>query len=210
MTREAWLLQATDQLRSGLFKRNGETVPPVKVSVGWPGGGGNNRKAIGQHWHPRAAADGMSQVFISPVLVDPVPVLETLVHELVHAIVPDAGHKKPFKRIALAVGLTGKMTATVAGPVLAAELQGLAETLGPYPHARLNLSDRKKQTTRLLKAVCGMGCGGDKPYNVRITRGQADEVGLPICPGCETQMGLDGEPTTAKPERKFTEADIPF
>jgi hypothetical protein len=135
------------------------------------------RKRIGEAWHPKAAADGVSQVFISPTLVDPVRCLDVLAHELIHVVHPDAGHKAPFKRLALAIGLTGKMTATVAGPELEAHLKAIADTLGAYPHAQLNLSAKKKQSTRLIKAACP-GC----TYTVRLSQKWIDEAGAPYCP----------------------------
>jgi hypothetical protein len=182
-TREAWLNAAVAQLESGVFvpaARNLQPepfkLPPCKVSVGFPGGG-SARKRIGEAWHPKAAADGVSQVFISPTLVDPVRCLDVLAHELIHVVHPDAGHKAPFKRLALAIGLTGKMTATVAGPELEAHLKAIADTLGAYPHAQLNLSAKKKQSTRLIKAACP-GC----TYTVRLSQKWIDEAGAPYCP----------------------------
>src|SRR5690606_38637603 len=99
----------------------------VKVSVGWPGGPGRKNCVIGQCWAPAAAADGVSHVFISPVLDDAVRVLDVLAHELVHAINfaegDNCGHRGRFAKIAKGIGLTGKMTATVAGEELAERLQ---------------------------------------------------------------------------------------
>lgn len=182
--RETWLIAATSELRDTLFKRHAETVPEVKVSVGFPGGG-SARKRIGECWNGRAASDGMPQVFISPVLADPVRVLDVLVHELIHAIVPDAGHKTPFKRIATKLGLTGKMTATVAGPELEAELRALSDRLGAFPHAGLTLSGRKKQTTRLNKVECP-DCG----YTCRVTSKWLEDAGAPICPCNQAPMSV--------------------
>jgi hypothetical protein len=182
LTREQWLLAATEQLREGLFKRAGHTVPVCKVSVGFPGGG-SARKRIGEHWHPKSTSDNVSQVFISPVLGEALAALDVLVHELVHAIVPDAGHKAPFKRIALSIGLTGPMRSTVAGPELKAKLEALILELGPYPHAQINLRDRKKQSTRMGKVECPQ-CG----YVCRVTRKWLDEVGAPLCPADEIAM----------------------
>jgi hypothetical protein len=191
LTREAWLELATVKLREGLFKRVGETVPVVRVSVGFPGGG-SARKRIGEYWHARATTDQVPQVFISPVLSDAVQVLDVLVHELVHAVTPGDGHKAQFKRVALAVGLTGKMTATVAGPALKAELEAMLAEIGPYPHGAINLQDRKKQTTRLLKAEC-QDCG----YTVRVTRKWVEEAGTPLCPCNGASMEVKSEGSAA-------------
>jgi hypothetical protein len=117
-------------------------------------------------------------------------VLATLVHELVHASVgTECGHKGPFRTLALALGLAGKMTATVAGPELLALLGALALELGPYPHARIDLTSRPKQGTRLVKVACTQGCETEgKPYVVRMTRLHLDNLGAPVCPGCREHM----------------------
>lgn len=175
-TREAWLEKATDLLRVSLFKANNIDLPKVRVSVGFPGGV-SARKRIGEHWHPRASEDGVSQIFISPRLKSSLEHLDVLVHELVHACVPDDGHGAAFKRIALAVGLTGPMRSTVAGEVLRSHLNALIQGIGEIPHAAINLGmGRKKQSTRLLKVECP-ACG----YTVRVTQKWL-EMGAPICP----------------------------
>ena len=61
-------------------------------------------------------------------------------------------------RVAVAIGLTGKMTQTVAGPRLGETLKSIADQLGPYPHAKIDPSLRKKQGTRMLKIECD-ACG---------------------------------------------------
>lgn len=176
-TREEWLIAATHRLRDGMFLEQGITVPPtVRVSVSFPGGG-SARKRIGEAWHPKSSADNIPQVFISPTLADPILVLDVLVHELIHTAYPDAGHKKPFKDAMKKLGLTGKPTATVAGPELRGKLECLNTELGPYPHAAIKLSDRKKQTTRLIKCECPY-CG----YVVRTTHKWIEEMGAPLCP----------------------------
>lgn len=182
LTREQWLLRATDALRGDLFKRNDADIPEVRVSVGFPGGG-SARKRIGEYWAGKAVSDGIPQIFVSPTLEDPVQALEVLVHELVHAVHPTEGHKGKFKRLAVALGLTGPMTATVAGPELKAYLSGLSEALGPYPNSQINLRDRKKQSTRLCKVQCE-GC----EYTARVTRKWLDEAGAPICPSCNIPL----------------------
>jgi hypothetical protein len=174
-TREAYLLAATEKLRTGLFLEHGVNIPEVRVSVGFPGGG-SARKRIGEYWHASAIKDGIPQIFISPVLNDAIDALDVLVHELVHACTPGAGHKKPFKDLGLKVGLVGKPKSMGAGPDLKVRLNAMVSELGPYPHAGINLQDRKKQTTRLNKCEC-QSCG----YTVRVTQKWL-EIGAPICP----------------------------
>jgi hypothetical protein len=117
-------------------------------------------------------------------------VLGVLVHELVHACLPaDARHGKLYREAALKLGLEGKMRHAMPGKLLKeGRLVQLAESLGPLPHAKLNIErgrdnkrpadQPKKQGTRMLKAECeGVGCG----YTVRLTSKWAKELGA-HCP----------------------------
>lgn len=139
-TREKWLIAAAAGL-GDLLVAVGATVPAkLLVSVGWPYG---SRRAIGQCWSAPASADGETiQIFVSPVLgKDVVQLLQVLLHELVHASVGTAcKHAGEFKRVARAVGLEGKLTATHVseGTELHAKLAALGETLGEYPHIELS------------------------------------------------------------------------
>jgi hypothetical protein len=186
-TREGWLVEASDTLREGLFQDAGYQVPQdLRYSCGFPKGArGGNGKAIGQAWSRSVTEDGHGETFISPEVSDPVIVLDILVHELVHHVT-EYNHKKAFKTCALAVGLTGKMTATVAGDELRAKLVKLAKCLGPYPHGAMVITGKgSKPGSRLLKAGCP-SCG----YLIRVTKLWA-EKGLPTCV-CGTEMILAG------------------
>lgn len=182
MNREQWLTNATKKLRP-MFKQNGAEVPSnVRVSCSWPSQ--SIRKRIGEAWTDKASADGSHETYISPVLDDPIEVLSILVHELVHhAVGTDAGHRAPFKRLAVAVGLEGKMTATHAGEELTASLELISIVLGPYPHAAMDPGQGKKtQATRLIKCEC-LECG----YIVRTTNKWIDAYGPPLCPCNENE-----------------------
>jgi len=189
-TREAWLVAGIEML-SEIFAEQGQTLPPVRVSVGWPGGRGNKGNVIGQCWHPSASTDKIGQVFISPSLADPARILDVLTHELVHAVnhaQGATGHGADFGKIARSLGLTGKMTATVASEDLAATLSLAADALGSYPHAALSGSVNgadgpKTQGTRMLKVVCK-----STDYTIRMTRKWLDEYGTPKCPCCDQSM----------------------
>lgn len=191
--RETWMLAAIDAQRDA-FKQAGGIIPAkIRVSIGFPGGG-SPRKRIGECWSGSASADGVVSMFVSPTIAEttgPVSILAVLVHELVHAV-GHMNHKAGFKKLALAVGLEGKMTATVAGEALNKRLVTLAKALGPWPGSRLDLSKAptKKQTTRLLKVEC-IGCG----FIVRASATALADAGLPTC-GCGTQMvceAIEGE-----------------
>jgi hypothetical protein len=183
--REAWLEALIAALRP-LFSKAEYPLPDhVRVACGWPksGGGIRHAQAVGTTWG--GAADGILQVFISPVLVDVVGddgqgVGSVLTHELVHTQAGlEAKHGLAFKRVAAAVGLQAPWTATVASPALRKLLIELAEPLGPYPHSPLG-EPTHKQGTRMLKLVCAV-C----QYTVRTSQQWLD-VGTPFCP--------DGDP----------------
>jgi len=187
MNREAWLKRAA-KLLTPMLEAAG-TVPPLNIrySCGWP----SVRKGgvrIGECWTSTASKDGHFEIFISPSIDEPIRVLDILLHEMIHAAVGlDCGHKGEFKRVAKAVGLEGKMTATIAGENLKQQLIEICRGLGDYPHAELVEGQRsgpKKQKARLLKVVCP-----DCEYAVRTTH-KWIEVGLPTC-CCGTSMMED-------------------
>lgn len=198
ITREAWLESAVTVMSRELFRPAGFDVPKkVRVSVGFPKGAGGKKggtHTIGQCWYPQASADKHHEIFIHPEIDHPRQVLEILTHEVVHSIAgPAAGHKLGFRVIALKVGLTGPMTATVATPELDDRFKGYLKQLPKYPHASLNAAvgdGPKKQGTRYRKIECP-ACG----YSARTTA-KWIEIGLPTCP-CGEQMecaDLEDEP----------------
>ena len=161
MNREQWLNECIQKIRPD-FERLGHSLPEkIRASCSWPSKSGlaNKKRRIGEAWSAKNSADQSCEVFISPVLKDPLEVAATLLHELVHcAVGVEEGHKGKFTRLAKAVGLEGKMTATHAGETLTARLREMTDAIGPYPHAELTHSNAtKKQGCRLLKVVCECG-----------------------------------------------------
>lgn len=141
MNREQWLRGAADWIDQNILKPHNVRLPEKwAISVGFPKG---SAKAIGQCWPTNMAADSeTTTILISPVLGnhDLVNLLQVIVHECIHAAVGNKHkHGGEFKRVARAVGLEGKLTATYVseGSALAVQLLGLAEGLGEYPHVAL-------------------------------------------------------------------------
>ena len=184
MNREDWLTRLAE-LIAPMF--GATTIPPYRVACSWPSKSATSAKSrrIGECWAPDCSDDKTTEIMITMGIDDPMNVAETLVHEMAHAVVGvQHGHKAAFKRCAQGIGLVGKMTATTAGEELTERLNALLEDLPPYPHARLNAVNKKKQGTRMLKASCGCG------YTVRLTQKWAD-LGAPICPLCNINMIMD-------------------
>lgn len=183
-TREAWLLAAAELLAPIIEDVAGAEMPPLRISVGFPGGTSNRKTTIGQCWPTSATGDGVNQIFMSPIRgeADTVNVLGTLLHEMIHAIDDcESGHRGNFARIAKGVGFIPKLTSSDnRSEELTSDLTRYAEALGPFPHPALQSGVRgseepKKQSSRMLKLQCP-----DDGYIVRTSQKWIDE-GLPSC-----------------------------
>ena len=184
--REDWLAAAMHALDERVFKRAGYPLPPdVKVTCGWTGRG-KTKGTLGQCWARSASAARVNEFFISPIIDRPFDAIDTLAHELIHAI-DDCknGHRGPFRTIAKAIGFVGRMTSTKAGPALAATIDAIVDDLGAYPHAALDFTKRK-QRTRLLKCWCET-CG----YVARVATSWIEDAGTPLCPTDRTPMASE-------------------
>jgi hypothetical protein len=195
MNREAWLHAVADKL-AGSFKQHGYPIPAkVRLACGFPSTRGiaARNRASGECWSDALSADGHHEILISPVIADGMKVTATLAHELIHAAVGvQHGHKGPFRKLALAIGLEGKMPSTTAGEAFKRLLQPILDEVGPYSHAELSVASdrRKKQTTRLIKCQCA-SCG----YVARVARSWLVTSGAPHCPehGEMEAILIDGE-----------------
>jgi hypothetical protein len=178
-TREAWLTHfAEEYIWPRIEAAGGQRPRKYRVSVGFPKGRrGGKDHSIGQCWSQEVSADQTCEIFISPEL-DAGQAVAVLAHETVHGSVGVRyGHRAPFKKLALAIGLSGPMRATVPTPELEAMIQGWIAAESAYPHAPLTAAaSPTKPGSRLLKARCE-GCG----YAVRVTRQWLD-IASPICP----------------------------
>lgn len=195
LARQKWLEAGADALRKLIAKADHTVPEAVRVSVGWPKGSRGGH-AIGQCWGPQASADGHAEIFISPELgienakgaeEASIFTLSVLAHELVHAAVGvEAKHKGPFKKLATAIGLGGKMTATVPEQAFTDWARPFIAKHGTFPGGKLTRDPKLKQTTRLLKCECPE-CG----YVARVTAKWIEQAGAPICPVDDTQFKCD-------------------
>lgn len=189
LNREEWLIKATDALRPLFVQLTGQAVPECHVSVGWPSKGGTAKnKTIGQAWSSTSSADGIAHVFISPIIFDGETALATLIHELCHVVLDcEFAHRSEFACLAKAMGLEGKMTATIPGSEALIIIAEVISEIGTYPHAALTpgTGGAKKQTTRQIKVECPFD-----GYLVRMTRKWIDAA-LPTCPLCDSEMVAD-------------------
>jgi hypothetical protein len=186
ITRESWLEAAVKEL-APIFTKAGHTIPACRVSCGFASTGARSGH-IGQCWSTKSSKDGVNQIFISPALEDAVEVLDTLVHELVHAV-DDCKHKhgKEFKKIATSLGMVGPMRSAGAGPVLKEKLKELATKLGAYPHARLSVPRKAAARSPRPRAKCSK-CGFTVPMLKDFLH-----YGPPICPKDRIDMEAVGD-----------------
>lgn len=185
-TREAWLQAAGQAMRELVFSTEDADfiVPEFRVSVGWPKGKRSTTSVVGECFNTANFEDKVPQIYISPILADPIELLAVLAHEMIHAL-DDCknGHRGHFAYVFKRIGMTGKRTQSAVGEELALVLKTISEGLGEYPHSRMGRgagkkSGPKKQTTRMLPVKCvDPECG----YSLRTTRTWI-EVGLPTCP----------------------------
>lgn len=213
--RETWLRELS-ALMAPRFEELGKPIPPFRVGTGFTSGGQYCR-AAGECWNKTLSADEHFEIFIMPDQIDPIDIAAILCHELIHAAVGlQEGHKGEFAKMMGKLGLLRPYTQSIPGPEFIAWAQPFLDQLGPIPHAALRFrrtkdgpapvegdepagdqddepgssNQKKKQSTRMLKACCAE-CG----YTVRLSKKWALELGA-VCPthGEMTVEGLDEEP----------------
>ena len=198
MNRETYLNAMMDKA-TPLFDNAGFKISDIrdklKVSCSMMVGQRKSSKfqAIGQHLPTNWSEGKNHEMLISPTLVDSVQVIGVLIHEMVHAIQSHLYHDnegrlnvkphgKEFRKIAIAVGLEGKMTSTTESPELVEKINSWIKELGEYPHAKINLDSRIKQSTRMIKLECQCG------FIARCSNGAINKYGLPDHCGIEMDI----------------------
>jgi predicted Zn-ribbon and HTH transcriptional regulator len=188
-TREEYLLAVAVKAEVELFEPNGYTLPKYRVTCGFPHKGAFSLKRgrIGECWYPEASKDQTTEIIVSMTVDDSSQAIGVLLHEMVHAAVGCGfGHGPVFRKCALSIGLTGKMTSTTESQELIENFINPAiKELGEYPHAKIDYSQRKKQSTRMIKVECN-NCG----IKFRASRTVADQCH--VCPVCEEETLIIG------------------
>lgn len=192
-TRESWLIEGTNLLKSKFFDKPVRALPEkIAVSCGIPMG---SKRAIGQCWDPVMSQDGTTHVFVCPSIDEPIQVLGTLLHELIHACLGVAeGHGKEFGRFAKSVGLQGKLTATFVkeDTELFKTLTGLSTQLGVYPHKAINkqglmrLRPSRPKRVKLISEI-------EEGYSVSISEKVLEDFGMPTDPWGNSMVVFEKE-----------------
>lgn len=187
--REVWLYRVAEALYPRFAELEFTNRPTVRIGVGHPSTGMRGKR-IGECYPSCTSKDAVHEIIISPKLDDSVEVAGVVAHELCHAYLQSAfpeencGHGKKFKKLATALGLTGKMRSTVPGEAFKRFLQPLLATIGEYPHGALGrmMPARKVQSTRLKKVYCS-SCD----YTMRVTQ-KWIETAIPKCPSPDCEL----------------------
>lgn len=168
--------EASAELNKLFFKPSKHKLPKrLQVACGFPRSA--TTRAIGQCWDPKVSANGTTQMFICPSIADPIEVLGTLLHEMIHAAVGlKAGHRGAFRKMAIEVGLTGKMTATVVEEKsdLERSLKRVAKGLGRYPHAPMQKRARSTKPKKWVRYYSAQEPGYRVVVNIDQVRMHGD------------------------------------
>lgn len=189
-TREQWL-NAFLRLAAPHFAALGAPIPAnCRVSIGFPSAGYRS-KVIGECWSNAASADNHYEIFLNPRNETDARIADILTHEACHAALGIAeGHGKRFRALASGLGLTGKMTATTAGPDWFAWAAPILTQLGPMPYGALTGAmkpPRKKKPTHGIKVECP-ACGWLARVNAKWIEPHS-HLNCPA-PECGTEMQI--------------------
>ena len=178
--REQWFIDVLPRLQEKVFKEH--KFPDVAISCGPCRG-----NAIGCCYHKESSEVKRAEIFIDPSQVDTQKVLGILVHELIHAILPDGeSHGRGFRKMMKYVGLVGKATATGESEELKSILNDIVTVVGEYPHHKLNTKVRKRGANRakFINFICY-----NDGYQLK-TKDIYAEQATPNCPICEEEMSV--------------------
>lgn len=185
--RETWLQEAVRLLDKSFFAHlEPRHRLPAKLQVACSFPVGSPMKIIGQAFQPTASKDEITtNVIVSPVLDEPFKVLDTLLHELVHAALfaehPNHKHGREFIELGRIVGLQKPWRS--ASIVPASETHNkvleMADRLGPYPHSAIVPRQKRRAAAggwiRLVSV-------NDESYKVVISPKVFAEHGAPSDP----------------------------
>ena len=186
--REDWLNAAVDELRP-FFSSRGHTLPAeIRVACAYPTNAKRSGfKVLGECIPNTNSADGHYEIFISPILDEPSKVTETLIAQLcrtargalnvtnlayakiaeVMHILPAGTVSSPFKEV-------------THGSAFDMAYQDIIDSLGVYPHAKVDVSIHKSQGTRMLLAVCPT-CQCKIRITAKWAHNAHGDVELPTC-----------------------------
>lgn len=170
--REQWLANLAIAVRphiASTIQGGGDEESAIRLSCGFPPKSG--RKAVNASIvPPTASADFTAEVFVSPVIDD----AETVARLVL-----------PLLKVAQIGNWRSIPATTTAKPLesLPSWVEPILANLGAYPHAKIELAEAPKQSTRLIKVACL-----NDNYIARVSRSTLVNLGAPICPACNQSL----------------------
>jgi hypothetical protein len=169
--REQWLANLAIAVRphiASTISGGGDEESAIRLSCGFPPKTG--RKAVGASIvPPTASADFTAEIFVSPTVDDASAVARLVL---------------PLLKVAQAGNWRSAVASTVK-PLesLPSWVEPILQNLGSYPHAKIELTEAPKQSTRLIKVACL-----NDNYIARVSRSTLVNLGAPICPACNQSL----------------------
>jgi hypothetical protein len=202
MTREEYLLLAVEKFRP-LFAQQKLTIPPVHVACGFPSK--TPMKTLGECWHSDTTDDGTRHIYITPRHKNTTDALGTLVHELLHACLPDdAKHGPLFKEGMARIGLEPPAKSSGPGKELLDFIEEIVKEFGEWPNVTLKPKEKKagEKKKSAFKLFCPRKRNGEKAcvltektkdgdYSVTVTRKML-KLAFPVCV-CGAEMEMEPE-----------------
>lgn len=188
-TREEWLNQLLNFVKSDFAKAGYKLPNNIRVSVGFPSkrATANYGRRIGEVHSMQNSDDQHYEVYLSPTIkgandnATSIAYASVLIHECCHiAVGLDQRHNRVFGKCARTMLLEGKNSATVASSAMKERLHYVFSRIGLIPHHALHVVTTKRDKCRLVKVACSCG------YTIRTTRLWVS-VGLPTC-ACGKKM----------------------
>jgi hypothetical protein len=186
--REDWLNAAVDELRP-FFASRGYTLPAeIRVACAYPTNAKRSGfKVLGECIPSTNSADGHYEIFISPILDAPIKVTETLIAQLCRTAKGALNVSTlTYARVASAMHLIPAGTASIPykdvhhGQNFNDAYQAIIDSLGIYPHAKVDVSAHKSQGTRMLLARCPT-CQCSIRMTAKWVYNAHGDVELPTC-----------------------------
>lgn len=180
LNREGWLTELAKKVQP-LFRKFHLDKKPYRVTCGWPcqGATSSTRRRVGECHSSKLSSGGLHEIFISPLIDNPLEVAGVLCHELAHVAAGiESAHGKWFTTVCISVGLvSGRPTSVMPGKLLNERLTRLIGPLGAYPHKALTvkLQQSKKQSTVKVLECPECGC------RITISNKWLDQCGAPTC-----------------------------
>ena len=169
--REQWLAAFASAAKPSIARNisgGGDEEAAIRLSCGFPPKTGR-KAATAAIVPPTASQDFTAEIFVAPTVDQAAEVAKAII---------------PLLRVAQA-GNWRSAAPSVAQPL--AELPNWAisilESLGEYPHAKIEITAAPKQSTRLIKVACL-----NDNYIARISRSTLVNLGAPICPACNNSL----------------------